>query len=73
VSKAEEMREVGASLMFAGLAVWAVGLLVLFFRSAVRIGLEHGGRFAAILPMTLGVTGVALLAGGWWMRREGGE
>ena len=65
---AEEKREAGASLMFAGLAVWVAGLLVLFFLpAAVRIGQQ--GRFAVILA-GLGVIGVVLMARGWCMRRE---
>jgi len=65
---AEEKRETGGGLMFAGLAVWVVGLLVLFFLpSAVRIGYQ--GRFTTIL-VVLGVLGAVLMAGGWWMRRE---
>ncbi|HUB03158.1 MAG TPA: hypothetical protein VL983_10745 [Terriglobales bacterium] len=64
----EEKRETGGSLMFAGLAVWVAGLLVLFFLpAAVRIGYQ--GRFTTIL-VALGVLGAALMAGGWWMRRE---
>jgi uncharacterized membrane protein YqjE len=65
---AEEKRETGGSLMFVGLAVLVTGLLVLFFLpAAVRIGYE--GRFTTIL-VALGVLGGALVAGGWWMRRE---
>jgi len=68
---AEEKRETGGSLMFAGLAVWVAGLLVLFFLpAAVRIGYQ--GRFAAILA-GLGVLGAALMTRGWWMRRGGSE
>jgi hypothetical protein len=65
---AEERRETGGSLMFAGLAVWVAGLLVLFFLpAAVRIGYQ--GSFATILA-ALGVLGAVLMARGWWMRRE---
>ena len=68
MANTEEKQEAGASLMFAGLAVWVAGLLVLFFLpAAVRIGYQ--GRFAAILAV-LGVLGAALMARGWWMRRE---
>ena len=64
----EEKRETGGSLMFAGLAVWVAGLLVLFYLpSAFRVG--HQGMFALILA-ALGVLGAALMASGWWMRRE---
>ncbi len=69
---AEEKRETGGSLMFAGLALWVVGLLVLFFLpAAMRIG--HEGRFAVTLILALGVMGASLMAGGWWMRRGGSE
>jgi hypothetical protein len=65
---AEERRETGGSLMFAGLAVWVTGLLVVFFLpAAVRIGYQ--GSFTKILAV-LGVLGAALMAGGWWLRRE---
>jgi hypothetical protein len=68
---AEQKRETGGSLMFAGLAVWVAGLLVLFFLpSAVRIGYQ--GRFAILLA-ALGVLGAVLMARGWWMRRGGSE
>jgi len=68
---AEEKRETGGSLMFAGLAVWVAGLLVLFFLpAAVRIGSQ--GRFTALLA-GLGVLGAVLMARGWWMRRGSGE
>ncbi|MGO9125495.1 MAG: hypothetical protein ACLP6G_11470 [Terriglobales bacterium] len=69
---AEEKRETGGSLMFAGLAIWVVGLLVLFFLpAAMRIG--HEGRFATILIAVLAVMGATLMAGGWWMRRGSSE
>ena len=72
MSDAEDRQETGASLMFAGLAVWVAGLLVLFFLpAAMRIG--HGGRFATILILALGAMGAALMGGGWWMRRGGSE
>lgn len=71
MADAEEKREAGASLMFAGLAVWVAGLLVLFFLpAAVRIGQQ--GRFSAIL-IGLGVIGAVLMARGWWMRRGSTE
>jgi len=67
----EEKREMGGGLMFAGLAVWVAGLLVLFYLpAAVRIG--HQGRFAAIL-VGLAVLGAVLIARGWWMRRGSSE
>lgn len=63
----EEKQEKGASLMFAGLAVWVAGLLVLFYLPAgFRLG--HQGRFEAIL-VGLGVLGAVLMASGWRMRR----
>jgi len=65
---AEDKRETGGSLMFAGLAVWVAGLLVLFFLpAAVRIGSQ--GKFTAILA-GLGVVGAILMTRGWCMRRE---
>jgi hypothetical protein len=65
---AEQRRETGGSLMFIGLAVWVAGLLVVFFLpAAVRIGYQGG--FTKIL-VVLGLLGAALMAGGWWMRRE---
>jgi uncharacterized membrane protein YqjE len=71
MADAELKRETGGSLMFAGLAVWVAGLLVLFFLpAAVRIGYQ--GRFSAILAV-LGVLGGLLMAGGWWLRRGSGE
>ncbi|MFZ1918306.1 MAG: hypothetical protein WAU58_12080 [Terriglobales bacterium] len=72
MSNEEDRQEAGASLMFAGLAVWVAGLLVLFFLpAAMKIG--HEGRFATILIMVLGVMGAVLMGGGWWMRRGGSE
>jgi uncharacterized membrane protein YqjE len=71
MADAEEKRETGGSLMFAGLAIWVAGLLVLFYLpAAVRIG--HQGRFEMILA-GLGVLGAVLMARGWWMRRGSGE
>ncbi len=68
---AEEKREKGASLMFAGLAVWVGGLLVLFYLpAAFRYG--HQGTFALILAV-LGALGAVLMASGWSMRRGSGE
>ena len=68
---AEEKRETGSSLMFAGLAVWVAGLLVLFYMpAAARIG--HQERFGAILA-ALAVLGSALMGRGWWMRRGSTE
>ena len=65
---AEEKRERGSSLMFAGLAVWVAALLVLFYMpAAIRVG--HQGRFEAILIL-LGAAGAVLMGRGWMMRRE---
>ncbi len=71
MADAEEKRERGASLMFAGLAVWVGGLLVLFYLpAAFRYG--HQGAFAAILA-GLGVLGAVLMGRGWMMRRGSSE
>ncbi|MFZ0478607.1 MAG: hypothetical protein WAL71_05610 [Terriglobales bacterium] len=68
MADAEAKRETGGSLMFAGLSVWVAALLVLFFLpAATRIGYQ--GRFTLILAV-LGTLGAALMAYGWWMRRE---
>jgi hypothetical protein len=67
----EERREKGSALMFAGLAVWVGGLLVLFYLpAAFRYG--HQGAFTIILA-TLGALGAALMGAGWSMRRGSGE
>jgi uncharacterized membrane protein YqjE len=64
---AEEKRETGSSLMFAGLAVWVAALLVLFYLPAgFRLG--HQGTFVAILIL-LGAGGAVLMGRGWMMRR----
>jgi phosphatidylserine synthase len=64
---AEEKRETGSALMFAGLAVWVAALLVLFYLPAgVRLG--HQGTFEAILVF-LGALGAVLMGRGWMMRR----
>jgi len=71
MADSEEKRETGGSLMFAGLAVWVAGLLVLFYLPAAsRIG--HQGKFALIL-IVLGALGAVLMARGWWMRRGSTE
>jgi len=63
----EYRRETGGSLIFAGVAVWVAGLLVLFYLPAgMRLGQQ--GRFEMILA-GLGVLGVVLMGTGWWMRR----
>jgi hypothetical protein len=64
---AEERHEKGSSLMFAGLAVWVAGLLVLFYLPAgFRLG--HQGIFAMILA-GLGILGAILMGRGWMLRR----
>jgi phosphatidylserine synthase len=71
MADAEEKREAGASLMFAGLAVWVAGLLVLFYLpAATRIGYQ--GRFGLILG-GLAILGAILMARGWSMRRGTSE
>jgi len=67
----EEKREKGSSLMFAGLAVWVAGLLVLFYLPAgFRYG--HQQTFAVILAV-LGALGAVMMGRGWAMRRGSGE
>ncbi len=71
MADAEEKQEKGSSLMFAGLAVWVAGLLVLFYLPAgFRYG--HQGTFALIL-VALGVVGAVLMGRGWMMRRGSRE
>ena len=71
MADAEEKQEKGGSLMFAGLAVWVAGLLVLFYLPAgYRAG--HQGRFAAIL-IVLAALGAGLMVRGWKMRRRSSE
>lgn len=63
----EEKQEKGTALMFAGLAIWVAGLLVLFYLPAgFRLG--NQGTFEAIL-VALGVLGAVLMGTGWRMRR----
>jgi len=70
MADAEEKQEQGGSLMFAGLAVWVAGLLVLFYLPAgLRLG--HSGRFEGIL-IGLGVLGAVLMGVGWKMRKTSG-
>jgi lipopolysaccharide export LptBFGC system permease protein LptF len=67
MADAEEKQEKGASLMFAGLAVWVAALLVLFFFPAsLRSG--HQWIFEVIL-IVLGVLGAVLMGAGRRMRR----
>ncbi len=67
MADAEEKQEKGGSLMFAGLAVWVAGLLVLFFFPAsFRTGHQWG--FEAIL-IVLGAVGAVLMGVGWKMRK----
>jgi phosphatidylserine synthase len=67
---AEEKREKGSTLMFAGLTVWVGALLVLFFLPAARHG--HRAGFVVILA-ALGTLGAVLMASGWRMRRGSSE
>lgn len=62
----EEKRETGASLILAGLAVWVVDFLVVFFLPA---GIKLG-RYATFLGIiiTMGVLGLALLIIGYRAR-----
>lgn len=62
----EEKRETGASLILAGLAVWVVDFLVVFFLPA---GIKLG-RYATFLGIiiTMGVLGLALLIIGYKAR-----
>ena len=62
----EEKRETGASLMLAGLAVWAVDFLVVFFLpSDIKLG-----RYATFLGIivAMGVLGLVLLIIGYKAR-----
>jgi hypothetical protein len=70
MADAEEKREKGASLMFAGLTAWVGGLLVLFFLPGARHG--HRVGFVVILAV-LGILGAVLMACGWRMRRGSSE
>lgn len=64
----EQTQETGGSLMFAGLAVWVAGLLVLFYLPAgYRLG--HQAGFAVIL-IVLASLGAVLMGRGWTMRRK---
>ena len=70
MADSEERQEKGGSLMFAGLAVWVAGLLVLFYLPAgLRLG--HSGRFEVIL-IALGALGAVLMGMGWKMRKTSG-
>lgn len=70
MADAEEKREKGSSLMFAGLAVWVAGLLVLFYLpSSFRLGRQ--GVFETIL-IVLGAIGAVLMGAGWKMRKGSG-
>jgi phosphatidylserine synthase len=67
----EEKQEKGGSLMFAGLAVWLAGLLVLFYLPAgFRLG--HQYIFALVLVL-LAALGAGLMVRGWRMRRGSSE
>ena len=66
VTGIEEKRETGASLMLAGLAVWAVDFLVVFFLpSGIKLG-----RYATFLGIivAMGVLGLVLLIIGYKAR-----
>ena len=64
----EQKSETGGALMFAGLAVWVAGLLVLFYVPvAVRLGNQT--RFAAIL-IGLAALGAVLMGSGFALRRK---
>ncbi|HUM04738.1 MAG TPA: hypothetical protein VLT90_04710 [Terriglobales bacterium] len=69
MADAEEKQEKGGTLMFAGLAVWVAGLLVLFYLPAgFRLGQQW--KFEAIL-IGLGALGGVLMGVGWKMRKSG--
>jgi hypothetical protein len=62
----EEKRETGASLMLAGLALWAVDFLVVFFLpSGIKLG-RYATFFGIIVAM--GVLGLVLLIIGYKTR-----
>jgi hypothetical protein len=66
----EEKSETGTSLMLAGLAVWVVDFLVVFFLpSGIKLG-----RYATFLGIiiTMGVLGLVLLIIGYKARGKSG-
>lgn len=66
----EEKRETGTSVMLAGLAVWIVDFLVVFFLpSGIKLG--RYGTFLGII-ITMGVLGLVLLIIGYKARGKSG-
>jgi Na+-driven multidrug efflux pump len=66
----EEQQETGLSLMLAGLAVWVVDLLVVFFLpSGIKLGRQ--GTFLSIIA-AMAVVGLSLLIVGYKARGKSG-
>ena len=66
----EDKRETGTSLMLAGLAVWVVDFLVVFFLpSGMKLG--RYGTFLGII-IAMAVAGLSLLIVGYKARGESG-
>ncbi len=67
----EQRREKGMSLMFIGLAILVADLLVIFYLpGGVRLGSQ--ATFTWIIGV-LAAAGLALVIGGWFLRRNTGE
>ena len=66
----EERQETGLSLMLAGLVVWVVDLLVVFFLpSGIKLGRQ--GTFLSII-IAMAVVGLSLLIVGYKARGTSG-
>src|SRR5690242_16956862 len=66
----QEQQEMGLSLMLAGLAVWVVDFLVVFFLpSGIKLGRQ--GTFLSII-IAMGVVGLSLLIVGYKARGKSG-
>lgn len=66
----EEQQETGFSLMLAGLAVWVVDLLVVFFLpSGIKLGRQ--GTFLSII-IAMAIVGLSLVIVGYKARGKSG-